>query len=86
MLNAYAGGREAAYFVSVGGLQTVRLVGSGLALPSFHVSTVLQGQGKHSPYETLKLFAKKTRTYRIAARRGKAAEKQVKRQSAKGKS
>jgi len=33
-----------------------------------------RGQGKPSPDETLKLFAKKTRTYRIAARRGNAAE------------
>jgi hypothetical protein len=33
-----------------------------------------RGQGKPSPYETLKLFAKKTRIYRTAMQRGKAAK------------
>ena len=28
------------------------LVGAGLALPSFHATARLQGQGKPSPYET----------------------------------
>ena len=43
-----------------------RLVGAGLALPLSFVRGVKRGQGKPSPYETLKLFAKKTRTYSLA--------------------
>src|SRR5208282_6332007 len=43
-----------------------RLVGAGLALPPFHSTEKLQGQGKPSPYETRKMFAKKTRIYGIA--------------------
>ncbi len=35
-----------------GGLQTARLVGAGVALPSFHAAGILQGQGKPSPYES----------------------------------
>ena len=31
----------------------MRLVGAGLALPSFHATDILQGQGKPRPYETL---------------------------------
>jgi hypothetical protein len=38
--------------------QPTRLVGAGLALPSFHTTDKRQGQGKPSPYETCKLFAK----------------------------
>jgi hypothetical protein len=46
--------------------QTKRLVGAGLALPSFYATDMPQGQGKPSPYETLKMFAKKRRISDIA--------------------
>jgi len=49
--------------------QPTRLVGAGLALPSFHTTDKLQGQGKPSPYETRKLFVKKTRIYGIATQK-----------------
>ena len=38
---------------------TTRLVGAGLALPSFYATDRL-GQGKPSPYQTLEMFAKFT--------------------------
>jgi len=48
------------------GPQPTRFVGAGLALPSFNRTDKLKGQGKPSPYEMRKLFAKKTRIYGIA--------------------
>ena len=42
------------------------LVGAGLALPLQFFGGVERGQGKPSPYETPKMFAKKTRIYAMA--------------------
>jgi hypothetical protein len=39
--------------------QTKRFVRAGLALPLWYVRGIERGQGKPSPYETLKMFAKK---------------------------
>jgi hypothetical protein len=41
--------------------QPTRLVGAGIALPSFHTTGKLKG--KPSPYEMRKLSVKKTRIY-----------------------
>ena len=52
------------YCGAVPRLQTTHLVGAGLALPSFHTTIILQGQGKPSPYEMLKMFAEESKNLR----------------------
>jgi len=47
-------------------VHSTRFVGAGLALPSFHTADKIQGQGKPSPYETRKMFAKEVRIYGMA--------------------
>ena len=46
--------------------QTTRLVGAGLAVPLWYIRGMERGQGKPSPYETPKMFAKKTRIHELA--------------------